>query len=309
MNFDNWFCKILKRLAIRKKLQPKERISKLVEAKKMRLPTVKSGSVIGREHLRLKRNNQDSVCTGSVRVGDKTYYYGVICDGCSGRNATATHNEVGAQLMAYFAVKEITSMLLMGSTISHIAGSLYNRCLGYLHAIASLTSSGNPQESVPFISNYLCCTIIGFVMDNESAVIFSAGDGVIVINDQINHINQNDHPFYLGLSLVDPRFLALDSNELPRMFCTQEFKINNINRFAICTDGITNTAIEKIFGLNGPHGGPLGLGRKLKVLALREEQFTDDCTVITVEFDEADAPAPELETEEAAKEKQAEINA
>lgn len=251
-----------------------------------RLPTVKTGSVIGRDHQRLLRNNQDSVATRSIKINGTTYHFGVVCDGCSGQDGVATNNEVGAQLMSCFIIKEITTLLLMELPIDYIVGSLYNRCLGYLHALGSLSTSGNLQESTQFISKYLCCTIIGFVMDEKSAVIFSAGDGVIAIDNGISRINQDNHPFYLGLSIVDPRFLKMDVADLPKSFITHQIDLNQIHRFALCTDGITETAIPKIFGLTGGHSGPLGLGRKLKVLSLREEPFADDCTVITIEFDE-----------------------
>ncbi|MFA5020975.1 MAG: protein phosphatase 2C domain-containing protein, partial [Patescibacteria group bacterium] len=213
-----------------------------------------------------------------------------------------------AQLMAYFAVKEITAMLLMGSTIDRIADALYSRCLGYLHAIASLTSAGNPQEAVSFVSNYLCCTIVGFVMDDESAVIFSAGDGVIMIDDRINRINQDDRPSYLGLSLVDSRFLKLDGVELPKSFNIQEIELGQINRFAVCTDGVTDGILKQVFGLAGPHSGPLGLQRKLRVLTLREEPVEDDCTVITIELNEpeADKLVIELAVSDDCKEKEVE---
>jgi hypothetical protein len=45
-----------------------------------------SGSTIGYEHVRLIRNNQDGMETGRVKVGSKTYIFGVVCDGSNWKN-------------------------------------------------------------------------------------------------------------------------------------------------------------------------------------------------------------------------------
>lgn len=164
-----------------------------------------SGSTIGYEHVRLGTNNQDGKRAGEVRIGNKEYLFGVVCDGCSGGH----HNEIGAKLLANYICSEIPMMLKVGSLISHIPQALFMRCIGYLRSIASQTVAGDPIKMVEFIKDHLLCTIAGFIMDDENCFTFSAGDGVIVINEIEIRIDQHNRPMYLAYHLVDPGYLNL----------------------------------------------------------------------------------------------------
>lgn len=245
--------------------------------KAMITPRIRSGSVIGREHTRLWINNQDGKNHGSITIEGKNYYFGFISDGCS----AGENNEVGSRLIVAYLASEVRMMLAMGTKIESIPDSLFDRCIGYLRSIASLTCIGDPMQILEFIKHHLLCTVIGFIMDDEKLVIFSAGDGVIVINDSVTKIDQNNTPRYLAYHLVDRQFLRLQDGELPRTFVTTIHDLEAVKKFAICSDGITEGAISHLWG----HEHLLGVQRRLKVLVNQKtEPFADDCTVIAVEF-------------------------
>lgn len=249
----------------------------------MNAPRIREGSVIGREHVRLGKNNQDGKNFGSVVIGEKTYYYGFVSDGCSAGN----NSEVGAKLIVAYLASEVRMMIATGTTIENIPDSLFNRCVGYLRSIASLTCVGDPQQSLDFIKNHLLCTVIGFVMDDKKLIIFSAGDGVIVVNDAVTNIDQNNTPKYLAYHLVDRQFLKLQAGELPQTFVTTSYDLSTVGKFAICSDGITESAISHLWG----HVHQLGLLRRLRILVNRNiEPFADDCTQVVVEFNENAEP-------------------
>jgi len=234
------------------------------------------GSVIGREHTRLWRNNQDGLRTGSTKIAGKLYHFGIVCDGCSG----GENNEVGAKLVSAYLCSEIPMMLMAGSSIGDIPDALFNRCVGYLRSIASLTIIGDPRQSIQFIKDHLLCTILGFIMDDEIVVIFSAGDGTIIVDDAITRIDQDNRPSYPAYSLIDRQFINLQGGELPTSFETTFIYLDDIKKFAICSDGVTDAAVPYLWG----HNNPLGLQRKLKNIARGSESFGDDCTVIAVEL-------------------------
>lgn len=246
---------------------------------------IRSGSVIGREHVRLWKNNQDGVRIGTITMENVTYYYGIICDGCS----SGENNEVGANLLAQYLCSEIQMSLLVGTNIRDIPSALYPRAIGYLRSIASLTSVGDPCQNISFITNHLLCTVMGFISDEKTAIIFHAGDGAYVIGNSATWIDQDNRPMYLAYHLVDRKFLDLQGGELPQGFETVSIDLSFDKRFAVCSDGITDKAVPFLWG----HDHELGLQRKLKVLSRKDIPFVDDCSAIAVEVIDEEIKLPE----------------
>lgn len=241
---------------------------------------IRRGSVIGREHIRLGRNNQDGVQSGEIEIGGKKYLFGTICDGCS----AGTHNEVGANLLATYICSEIPMILLMGAPIQDVPQALFMRCVGYLRGIASQTVVGDPLRMIDFVKNYLLCTVIGFVINDDHCIVFSAGDGIVVLNNEITTIDQQNKPMYLAYQLVDRAYLDFQGGELPQSFDVTKVETVNIQRLAVCSDGIVPQAIDSLWG----HKNSLSLQRKLRVLARRKIPFDDDCSAIVLEQIEAE---------------------
>ena len=62
-----------------------------------------AGSIRGREHLRLGRNNQDAYAI----LSNEQYTVAVVCDGCG----SGQHSEVGAQIGARLTIESLTRAL------------------------------------------------------------------------------------------------------------------------------------------------------------------------------------------------------
>jgi hypothetical protein len=143
------------------------------------------GSIQGFTHRQLEYNNQDFVL---VSENDE-YNIGLIADGCG----SGSNSEVGAQLGLKFLLRKIDEQIN-----SDWKANLKENIQKYSNQIAKLHST-NLRE---FTKNFLLYTIIGFVEENSKITIFSFGDGVIIIDDQIKVINQNNRPKYINNELI-----------------------------------------------------------------------------------------------------------
>lgn len=242
---------------------------------------VQGASVIGRNHTRLARNNQDCVRVGEVSGNGRLYQFGVICDGCS----AGTSNEVGANLLSTYLASEIPMVLSIGIALEDLPEALFMRCIGYLRSVAAQTVVGTPQATVQFVRDHLLCTVMGFVLDGEDCVVFWVGDGAIYYNGQLKRIDQDNHPLYIGYHLVDRSFLKLQNAELPHSFEVFTAKAADIQRLAICSDGVIPEVTEQVWGI----GTARQLGWALKGLVRGNVTMQDDCSVITIERLEEEA--------------------
>ncbi len=155
------------------------------------------GSIQGREHLRLAKNNQDAYHI----LTNEQYTIAVICDGCS----SGQHSEVGAQI----GVRVIVEMLARALSNQLIPEnqSIPRNLLEQVHQdllsqIGSLTKAmgGNWLQT---LKDYFLFTIVGVVITATDLLVFSLGDGVIIINGQELDIGSwtNNAPPYLAYGL------------------------------------------------------------------------------------------------------------
>jgi protein phosphatase 2C-like protein len=184
---------------------------------------VQKGSVHGVKHLKLGVNNQDAAeCQEfGIPKWEKDYRIGFVSDGCTGIPAFSA-SEVGSKLLVVNCLARTQELIANGARMEEIPLSLYHSVTNFLHTLANMVMpasihwpyplqfSGNhefrnglkaPQR---FMTDYLAATILGFVDDGESLVTFQAGDGVLIINDEVTIIDQNDRPDYPALSVNTP---------------------------------------------------------------------------------------------------------
>ncbi len=136
-----------------------------------------AGSVIGREHQRLNKNNQDAFC---VRATDD-YVIGVIADGCG----SCAHSEVGAWLgveLVAGAIAEALPQSLTSKQIEEIGKTV----------LIQLPHKLNPYD-------YYLFTILGFIITPEETTLFGCGDGMMVINGELTqwHFANNAPPYLI----------------------------------------------------------------------------------------------------------------
>ncbi len=243
----------------------------------------RSGSVLGHVHRRKGINNQDAIIAPqTIQVGDTSFSFGAVFDGCTGgKDSKHSRNEVAAILLSAFVASEAPLILASHTPLSEFSDMLYNRIVGYLGSIARSTVMGSPDTVWQFVQRHLLSTVLGYITDGSELVVFCAGDGVVLVNGEPTVIDQNDQPMYPAYQLLDKRLLGGIS--LPDSFETVTLSLNDIDRFAISTDGIKKCALAKPDFMEGiwsyETSARAGLQWHLNIGA-NESLFEDDCSVV-----------------------------
>lgn len=157
---------------------------------------VAAGSVTGREHQRLGKNNQDAY---SYELTDQRAI-AIVCDGCgSGR-----YSEVGARLGAQLTVRAIAHMLDQGTSLSPWDDGFWRQVQQYLleqlAILADLAGGYHPAA----IRDYWLFTLVGALVTPAETTLFALGDGVIALNGNVQPLGpfpQNQPP-YLAYGLL-----------------------------------------------------------------------------------------------------------
>lgn len=234
---------------------------------------VRSAQIIGRDHALRQVNCQDS---HAVYQSDD-FIVGVVCDGCG----EGQHSEVGATLAATFIVTQAIALLQEDYPIQAIPEMLYPRIIDYLDQLVSLSA---PINRAAFIQHHLLFTIVGVLVAGERSVIFSAGDGMIILDDAVERIDQDNRPSYIAYHLLRD---DLSETTLPEKFAVQY--PSDWQTLAIATDGFDESLAGEIQGFMHPRG----LQRQLNVWSNQGKYFRDDATLITLE---RLIPDPEADT-------------
>lgn len=204
-----------------------------------------AGTVIGRSHRRLGRNNQDAYQLWSTPQAT----IAVVCDGCG----SCPHTEVGAKVGARLVVKTLSRYLVEAVSPVHSANShgfwqqLHQDLLQELSAFAM--GMGTILDSLDrIIHDYFLFTIVGALITPEWTFVFSLGDGVALINDQVildGSIASNAPP-YLGYGLLS------QGEKTP--FQVSVTPTDEVQRLVLGSDGITDlenihadSSITKVF--------------------------------------------------------------
>lgn len=241
----------------------------------MTLFNLKAGSVPGKDHLFRWANCQDRYRCGSFEIKGKLYRVGIVCDGCGSADAS----EVGAALLAEFGINEVTRLIGQGVSLKDLAGELYRNSLCFLEKLTGLVTGENAplDQASGFVGRFLLATMLGFVVSEEETLVFAAGDGFIIVNDEIERRDEDNRPHYLAYDLLDPGHYP----ELPPRRQAFDFRLlstASVERLAVWTDGFDPALKEEIWYLAGSRG----LQRKLNIWGKRN-LFADDTTGITLE--------------------------
>jgi serine/threonine protein phosphatase PrpC len=235
--------------------------------------SLKAASIIGREHQRLWKNNQDGLSWDELSIGAQEYLFGVISDGCG----QGLESEVGAKLLADFAANQIPFLLRYQIPLPQLPQTLYWQSVNYLSNLTNQTIT-NPEKKIQFVQNNLLATLLGVIMDQSMTIVFSVGDGLIIVNDQIEQINQDNQPFYLAYHLISPEMFEVPK-PLVQQLNIRIFSTGDLKRLAVASDGLEKELVNRIWS----HPTNISLQRELKRLSRQEQKLTDDCSVIVVE--------------------------
>src|SRR5256714_8517343 len=139
---------------------------------------IAGGTVQGRQHALLGRNSQDAFAW-AARDG---VLAAAVCDGCGG----APHSEAGARMGARIAVEE---MLARRTDLDGLRG-------GFLGRLAKIAAAIGPSAC-----EYLLFTLVGAVVADGEAVVFTCGDGLVAVNGSAQAIGPEEEPPYPGYAL------------------------------------------------------------------------------------------------------------
>ena len=157
------------------------------------------GSVIGRDHVRLGRNNQDAFCWSATPHATVA----VVADGCgSGR-----YSEVGAQLGARLLVQAIRTRAAAFDELP--AEEVLERARQDVLMQLGVLVDGMGGSTSQVVSDYWLFTSLGFALTPRSFVVFGVGDGVVAVNGRTCVFTApNNEPAYLGYGLARSSFDA-----------------------------------------------------------------------------------------------------
>ena len=223
------------------------------------------GTIQGFTHRNLEYNNQDFVLV-SENIG---YNIGLVADGCG----SGSNSEVGAQLGLKYLLRRISEQINSDWKLN-LKEDLQN----YSKQLAKLHSD-NPKA---FIKDFLLYTLLGFIEKDNKLTIFSFGDGVIIIDDQINVINQNNRPKYVNNELIGNESGAFNYKELSLNKQTIIIGSDGVEDFI---DGINSGQIEEyenleqFIGDENNFSNPIHIPKLLKKYS-RKGILKDDCTLI-----------------------------
>jgi len=205
---------------------------------------IAGGTVLGREHLRLGKNNQDAF---AFKVVDDYAIMAIVCDGCS----AGAHTEVGAKLGASIAIESLFSNLaewgIDGENV--YVRFFWDRLRERILSRVSYATRSMDGEFKRTIGDYFLFTIVGALILPEVTAIFSIGDGIIGINERLIKIGPfpNNQPPYLAYSLLDQSLTGFSPDEL-RFTVHSVTPTNEVQTVLIGTDGVMD--LSRAFPLN-----------------------------------------------------------
>uniref|UniRef100_B8HVC2 PPM-type phosphatase domain-containing protein n=1 Tax=Cyanothece sp. (strain PCC 7425 / ATCC 29141) TaxID=395961 RepID=B8HVC2_CYAP4 len=183
---------------------------------------IAAGSIVGQEHVRLGRNNQDAFC---IFLSEQMAI-AVVCDGCG----SAGQSEMGAQWGARSTVAAIGRQLRVQDQLDW---EVLRQDL--LHQLLSM-AKGMGDNLSQILSQYFLFTIVGAVITPGNANLFWLGDGVVMVNGQpqsCGPFSQNAPP-YLAYGLMPPEQFI----DWPLTFQVQHFRQEEIESILIGSDGV-----------------------------------------------------------------------
>lgn len=228
----------------------------------------RAASLIGREHVRLGRNNQDGwavAARGDVVVG-------VVADGCSSQ----PRSEVGAQLGARF----LANWLIHSNDgeVRGLAQRATDALTAWLYRAASDLDAA-PESLSTTLDTYFLFTFLCAVKTNATTLVFGIGDGAILVDGALVRLDAGPEnaPPYCAY-----RLSPSGHRPEPALHFLGEAK-----QVAIMTDGFDPLLVREPGKLSAfldepaLWKNPLTLQRRLNVLG-ETEKLADDATLVVL---------------------------
>lgn len=228
-----------------------------------------TGSIIGRNHLLVGKNNQDAY---RVMLREQ-FIVAIVCDGCS----AGMHSEVGAKIGVRMISEEVADLLDGGSAISlpefweQLKHNLFQKLKDFV-AISNGDADLSKSTTMEFVNDYLLFTSVVALITSSETVTFSIGDGAIAINGKFAEIPPyaDNAPPYLAYGLYNPEAINFEIRD--------RLPTSELESLLIATDGIIDLAVvepvEQFWQEDRYFKNPDAIRRKLAMLN-REEVKPD----------------------------------
>jgi len=219
------------------------------------------GSIIGNEHVRLSRNNQDAW----VVRQDEDRAVATVSDGCGSGRFSEVGARVGANLLAGIIYRKLGEpMFRLDRLASEPANCLleqsrqevlerigdlsrqlvlitFGQCVSNILAEGisprrlkppttnEITGSGIRSSFSEAVTDFFLFTVIGFFATRRSVGLFHAGDGITAWNDEITLLrSEGNAPEYIGYELTGSSLFAQSPNafhfNLDRLSAIEDFR-------------------------------------------------------------------------------------
>lgn len=231
-----------------------------------------AGTVAGRDHKALLKNNQDAYVFESRHDA----LVGVVADGCG----SGAWSEVGAQLGARLVVQAVHRWYsscpeLFAQDTAKDGFAKVRRMV--LHQLGGLLVDLGGSFSETVGEGFLF-TVVGFLVTRDRTFVFAAGDGLIMLNGQRTALDSGERnaPEYLSYGLLES---SPQAGELRVISCVNTETVESL---LIGTDGafsLEKAAEHKLPGKSEKVGpvsqfwsedryfkNPFTLGRQLNLL-------------------------------------------
>jgi hypothetical protein len=210
---------------------------------------IAGGTVIGREHVTIGRNNQDAFCWASTPEAT----VGVVADGCG----SGVHSEVGAQIGARL-LTEALRVSAAGLDCEAPKSALERLRLDLLVQVRQVAEAmGGSFNQV--VGEYFLFTLLGFVIGPRWTTIFGIGDGVFVLNGQRRVLVAADNaPPYAGYGLLGP------DGGGPRFEVHAALATQDLRSLLVGTDGAGEIPdLAELWTDDRYYANPYNVGRRL----------------------------------------------
>ncbi len=252
---------------------------------------VAAASVIGANHLRTYRNNQDGL---GLHAGPDLLV-AVVTDGCS----SAPSSEVGARLGARWLAEWIPRYLGVVRTPEELLEAVRAGLVDYLEKSARMLRP-EQDDLAHTLEEFFLFTYLVAVLQPERALVFGQGDGVFSINGAARVIDSGPEnaPPYPAYALVREALMADPGPLMPVLHF--EGATATVSSILISTDGAAELVSradeplsngEKAGGLEQFETGPAiladpsALQKRLLVLARVHHRLRDDTTMVLIRRD------------------------
>ncbi len=234
-------------------------------------------TIIGRQHRLMNQNAQDFALVGSPQPG---YFYGLVLDGCGSKyRETAdtqyspkfqtypSQNEVGAKIIGQFIGQWLERHLTRQESICHLPDKLQLATERFLQGTVNNMGYTKQTEITRFIRTNLLATILGFVITPSQGCFFWIGDGYLIFNREVSHLDCNNQPPYLAYNMLC-HFSGKGTEMQSRFFSITD----DLVYLAVATDGWQGEQLTEL----EPSHSPLQLQRWVNVQARQRGRFEDD---------------------------------